>query len=197
MPDGAIQPGSVVRAIRLALASQDLLFADTGYMAAWTGALYPVTSTGRVYHRAVGSLGWAFAASLGGTFAADGRRVACVIGDGGFGYHVGDIETALRHDLDTTIVILNNQSLAFEYHIQKYQYGGRIVPQVNDFVDVDYAAVATAFGAWGQRVTDPADLDDAVRAATSHPGLAILDVAVDKEAIAPVTVYDAQLTRAL
>jgi len=194
---GLIQPGSVMAALRRTLAPEDLLFADTGYMAAWCGALFPVTGTGRIFHRAAGSLGWAFAASLGGALAQPGRGVACVIGDGGFGYHVGDIETALRYGINDTVVILNNQSLAFEYHIQKYRYAGRVVESANDYVDVDYGAVARAFGAWGRRITEPSEVDDALREAHEHPGLAILDVVVDKEAIAPVTVYDKFLDRLL
>lgn len=48
------------------------LVADTGYMAAWTGVLFP-TVRYDAFFRAVGSLGWALPASLGGHF----RRRAC------------------------------------------------------------------------------------------------------------------------
>jgi acetolactate synthase-1/2/3 large subunit len=185
-----IHPAAVMANLRTALASDDLVFADTGNMAAWASALYPVITGGRTFHRAVGSLGWAFAAAMGGVMATPQRRVACVIGDGGFGYHIGDIETALRHDLPLVVVLLNNVSLAFEYQSQSHKYGGRVVDEANDFLDVNYAAVARAYGANGQRITDQKELPDAFADALAADKLTILEVMTDKEAIAPSTVFD-------
>ena len=69
--------------------------------------------------------------------AAPDTQVICVIGDGGFGYHLSEIETAVRLELPVTVIILNNQTLAFEAHVQELLYG-HLVPEVNDFLDVDY-----------------------------------------------------------
>ena len=41
--------------------------------------------------------------------------------------------------------------MAFEYHGQKYLFDGRVIPEANDFLDVDYSVVARALGAWGTR----------------------------------------------
>ncbi len=158
-----IHPATAIQSLRAALNPEDIVVADTGYMGAWTGALYPVTAPGRTFLRAAGSLGWAFPASLGATLAAPDKHVVCVSGDGGIGYHIGEIETALRYNLPTTVVILNNVMYAYEYHGQKYLWGNKIISQVNDFIDVDYSAVARAFGANGQRITDARDLPDALR----------------------------------
>ena len=87
--------------------------------------------------------------------------------------------------------------LAFEYHEQKYNWDNRIVPQVNDFVDVDYSAVARAFGARGSRITDARDLPDALHEAVQANELILLDVIVDKEVHAPVSVYEHVLPRSI
>ena len=87
--------------------------------------------------RADGSLGWAFPAALGAQLAAPDKQVICITGDGGFGYHIGDIETAIRLGLPVIVIILNNQTLAFEEHVQDLLYG-KVVPEVNSFHDVDY-----------------------------------------------------------
>jgi acetolactate synthase-1/2/3 large subunit len=192
-----IHPAAVMANLRTALAPDDLVFADTGNMAAWASALYPVITGGRTFHRAVGSLGWAFAAAMGGVMAAPERRVACVIGDGGFGYHIGDIETALRHGLPLVVVLLNNVSLAFEYQSQRHKYGGRVIHEANDFLDVNYADVANAFGAHGQRITDLKELQDALADAVAAGTLSVLEVMTDKEAIAPTTVFDGLVPRPL
>ncbi len=194
-PGKAIHPATAIQALRAALNPQDIVVADTGYMGAWTGALYPVTMAGRTFLRAAGSLGWAFPAALGATFAAPDRQVVCVSGDGGFGYHIGEIETALRYNLPTTVVILNNVMYAYEYHGQKYLWGNKIISQVNDFIDVDYSAVARAFGARGERITDARDLPDALHAALNAKTLTVLDVMVDKEITAPVTTFENAIGR--
>ncbi len=196
-PAKPIHPATAIQSLRAALNPEDIVVADTGYMGAWTGALYPVTAPGRTFLRAAGSLGWAFPASLGATLAAPDKHVVCVSGDGGIGYHIGEIETALRYNLPTTVVILNNVMYAYEYHGQKYLWDNKIIPQVNDFIDVDYSAVARAFGARGERITDARDLPDALRDAVHANKLTVLDVMVDKEISAPVTTFENALERTI
>jgi acetolactate synthase-1/2/3 large subunit len=151
---------------------------------------------GRHFLRADGSLGWAFPASLGAQLAAPGRQVVCVTGDGGFGYHIADLETALRLELPVVVVVLNNQTLAFEAHVQTLLYG-KMVPEVDDFCDVDYAQVARAFGARGTRVTTAAEFRHALAQGLERKGPTVIDALIDREAMAPVTRYDRVRTREL
>lgn len=183
-------------AIEAFMAEDAVLVADTGYSAAWAGALAEVRSAGRHYIRADGSLGWAYPASLGAQLAVPDRQVICVTGDGGFGYHVGDLETAVRLKLPVIVVILDNQTLAFEAHVQTLLYG-HLVPEVNDFVDVDYGLVARSFGANGFRVTNAAQLRQALAVGVERRGPTIIDAVIDREALGPVTRYDRVRTREL
>lgn len=194
---GALHPAAVIAAVRDALEPADILVADTGYMGAWTGALFEVTEAGRHYLRAAGSLGWAFPASIGASLAAPDATVLCVSGDGGIGYHLMELETALRCGAPVVVVVLNNQSLAFEYHDQRWLFDNRIVPQVNDFLDVNYADVAVAAGAGGIRVTQPEQLGPALAKAISAHGPFLVDVLVDKEVHAPVSVFERTVPRAV
>lgn len=167
--------------------------ADTGYMAAWTGVLYP-TARPDSYFRATGSLGWALPASLGVQLARS-EKVVCVTGDGGLGYHLTEIETAARMGLPVVVVVLNNRCLAFEYHEQKYRHRGQVVAEVNDLSDADYAAAARALGAEGVRVTTAEAFERAFAAALGHDGPTVLDVQVDREAFPPVTNFERAFER--
>ena len=171
------------------LADDAVLVADTGYSSAWAGALSEIKEAGRHFMRADGSLGWAFPAALGAQLAEPDRQVVCITGDGGFGYHIGDIETAIRHQLPVIVVILNNQTLAFEEHVQGMLYN-KVVPEVNEFVDVNYGAIARAFGASGFRVANVEDFERALAHGLRRSGPTIIDAVIDREAIAPVTRYD-------
>jgi acetolactate synthase-1/2/3 large subunit len=193
---GPMRPEAVMAVIEEQMASDAVLVADTGYAAAWAGALAEVRAAGRHFLRADGSLGWAFPAALGAQLAAPDRQVICVIGDGGFGYHIGEIETAVRLQLPVVVVVLNNQTLAFEEHVQNLLYG-HVVPEVNEFHDVDYGQVARAFGAQGMRVTTAEQFGRALAVGLERRGLTVIDAVIDRQAIAPVTRYDRVRVREL
>ena len=106
---------------------------------------------GRHFLRSDGSLGWAFPAALGAQLAAPDKQVVCIIGDGGIGYHIADIETARRQELPVIVIVLNNGTLAFEATCRRC-CTDTWSAQVDDFFDVDYGKVARAFGANGVRV---------------------------------------------
>ena len=194
---GFVRGEAIVLALRDAAGDDDLIVADTAYMAAWTAALYEIRSAGRTYLRCGGSLGWAFPAALGAQLACPDVRVFCVVGDGGIGYHIGDIETAVRLGIPAITLVFNNSSLAYEYQFQKHVLGGPIIDEVNDFAEVDHAAVARAFGANGARVTTADELRAALAEAVEASGPTLIDVVVSKEQPAPVTSYEGVFERAL
>ncbi len=185
----SMRPEAVMAALDAQLADDAVLVADTGYSSAWAGALAEIKQAGRHFMRADGSLGWAFPAALGAQLAVPDRQVVCITGDGGFGYHIGDIETAIRQRLPVIVIILNNQTLAFEEHVQDLLYG-KVVPEVNEFVDVNYGAIARAFGANGFRVANVEDFRSALAQGLRREGPTIIDAVIDRDAIAPVTRYD-------
>jgi len=188
--EGAINPYFVIAALNKVLGLDDVLVADTGYMGAYGTTCVAVKSPGRKYIHACGSLGWGLPASLGAQLAVrDKARVICLTGDGGIGYHVSDIETAVRYNLPVVVIVMNNSSLAFEYHIIKNLYKDTL-PAISDFSDIDYGAVAKNFGAYGEKVRKPEDVERTLRRALDSGRPAVVDFATDKEIIAPVTDYE-------
>lgn len=196
--EGHVRPEAVVAILRELADERDLLVADTGFMGAWGGSLFPVHATGRTFLRAAGTLGWAFPAVLGAQMAAPaGRRAFALVGDGGFGYNVGDLETALRLELPAITIVLNNASLAYEHVGFRHNHGGDIVHEVCDLLDVDHAQVARAYGLYGARVDSAEGFRAALGEAIASGGPALIDVVVSKERIAPVTSFDHHLERDL
>ena len=192
---GAINPYFVIATLNKLISPEDAIVVDTGYAAAYGSALIDLKAPGRKYIRAAGSLGWGFPASLGAQFGLkDKGRVFCITGDGGIGYHVTEIETAVRWGLPVVVVVLNNASLAFEYHQQKIIYEN-VVSEVNDYLDIDYGAVARAFSAYGERVTKAEDVEGALRRALNSGKPAVIDVSVNKEIYAPVVNYERFMER--
>ncbi|MFE4777315.1 thiamine pyrophosphate-binding protein [Streptomyces sp. NPDC056713] len=193
---GHVRPEAIVAILRELADDRDLVVADTGFMGAWGGALFPVHAPGRTFLRAAGTLGWAFPAVLGAQLAAPaGRRAFALVGDGGFGYNVGDLETAMRLDIPAVTIVLNNASLAYEHVGFKHALGGDVVKEVCDFIDVDHAEVASAYGLFAARVDSANDFRNALKGAIASERPALIDVVVSKERVAPVTTFDTCLDR--
>jgi acetolactate synthase-1/2/3 large subunit len=178
----AIHPAQVIAALSRVMKPEDVIGADTGAHGGWVGALFSV-SAGQTMFRANGSLGWVFPGALGTKLGDPSKRVVAVTGDGGMLYLIAEFETAMRCGIPIVVVVMNNACLASEYQTQKRHQ--RVVKSVLDFNDVDFAAVARSFGAWGKRIEDANDLDAAIAEALACGQPALLDVKVSREAQSP------------
>jgi acetolactate synthase-1/2/3 large subunit len=170
-----------------ALPADGVLVADTGYSGIWTGTLVDLNGAGQTYLRAAGSLGWSFPAALGAQCAAPYRKVVCFTGDGGFYYHLPELETARRCGIPVTVVVNNNsgfgQNLSGVRRIAGNRAGrGEALVR---FGPTDFAAVARSFGVRGIRVERPAELAPALRQALAAGEPAVVDVVTDIEPRAP------------
>lgn len=111
-----------------------------------------------------------------------GRKVIAMIGDGAFGFTAMEIDTAVRHRLGAVYVIANNQAWNIEKADQLERFGGRAVGV--DLPGCRYDLLARALGAAGRRVSDPADLPEALHWAQQNTP-AVLDVLVTQDAQSP------------
>lgn len=191
-----MRPEAVLDIVNTLAPADTVVVADTGYAAAWAGALYNVRDAGQGFLRADGSLGWAFPAALGAKLAAPDKAIVCITGDGGFGYHIGELETARRLGIPVVVVVLDNRALAFEVHVQELLYK-EVVGEVDDFADTDYAAVARAFGVPGVRVSTGPEFSAAFEKALHSDQVTVIDALTAQDAIGPVTRYDSVRERAI
>src|SRR3954469_1135089 len=173
--------------ITRALPGDGVLVADTGYSGIWTGTMIDLNGAGQSYLRAAGSLGWAFPASLGAQCAAGPRKVLCFTGDGGFYYHLAELETARRCRIPATIIINNNsgfgQNLTGVRRISGNRPGRG--EELIRFGPTDFTEVAKSFGVRGIRVEQPQDLAPALQQALAADEPVLVDVVTDLEPRAP------------
>ncbi len=139
--------------------------------------------------RCVGSLGWGLPGAIGAKLALPNRPVLCFTGDGGFWYHFGEFETALRHNVNLVVVVNDNRSLNQEKGPIDRAYDGNATQRAYDdlmmFSDVNLAQVASAMGCYAERVERPADIPDALTRAFASGRPAVLDLVSDIHAMAP------------
>ena len=125
----------------------------------------------------LGSIGFAFPAALGAWAAVGGRRqIVAVAGDGGFGQYAMEFTTAVKHDMDITLVLLVNSELG---KISKEQRAARFDVWQTELRNPGFAEFAANCGGFGVRVEEVDGLSDGIRSALDHAGPAIVEVSAD------------------
>jgi acetolactate synthase I/II/III large subunit len=187
-----MRPERILKEVGDWLPEDAIIVCDTGHAGMWSAQQLWVDRTSSRknwdFIRASGSLGWAFPASLGAKCALPRKPVICFTGDGGFWYHLQELETAVRCGIPTVTIVNNNDSLNQETTIFRHAYHGKPSSKQGEmwhFSKVNFAAVAENFGALGIRVTKPGELRSALDRAISSGRPAVLDVQSDIEALAP------------
>ena len=170
-----------------ALPSDGILVSDTGYSGIWTGTMIDLNGEEQTYLRAAGSLGWSFPASLGAQCAAPDRKVLCFTGDGGFYYHLAELETARRCGIPVTVVINNNSGFGQNLTGVRRIAGNRPGrgEELIRFGPTDFTAVARSFGVESVRVEQADQIAPALAAALEAGGPMVVDVVTDLEPRAP------------
>jgi acetolactate synthase I/II/III large subunit len=182
--DGAdeapIKPQTLVRELRNAFPRETVFCVDAGNPGIWTHLL-DIYEPG-TYQKPVGfgNMAYSLGAALAVKLAAPERPVAAVIGDGSLGMSLAEIETLVREQAPVAIVVMNNRSYGNIKQEQLYKFDKPRYIGV-DFLDVDYAEVAKTLLADGERVSDPADLPDALGRALASEKPYLVDVLIDPE----------------
>jgi len=183
-----IRPELLCTVLGECLPSDAILVTDTGYSSQWTGTLTDLNHEGQRYYRASGSLGWGFPASLGAKLAEPNKPVVCFTGDGGFMYHMPELETALRWKLNTITVINNNGCLAQGARSINAAYEGHVGNrrEIFHYLPMDFSKIAQAMGCIGMRVERIEDFPTVFERALAARAPVIIDVITDPEALAPL-----------
>ncbi len=134
----------------------------------------------------LGSIGFGFPAAMGAWAATQdfddlkGRKVISVSGDGGFGQYAMEFTTAVKYGMDITHILLNNSELG---KITKEQKAGDWPVWQTSLHNLSFSAFARACGGHGERVTEPAALENAIKKALDHKGPSLVEVITDAELV--------------
>ncbi len=177
-----IRPERLCGEISRILPPNAILVADTGYSSIWTCSMVDFTAPGQTYIRAAGTLGWAFPASLGAKCAAPDRPVFCFTGDGGFWYHLSELETAARYGIKTITIVNNNYCLSQCSVGVSKAYGPRSGNKGDlfRFRGANFANIARELGCLGIRVEHPQEIAGALKTALEADRPALIDVVTDE-----------------
>ena len=174
-----MHPLRLVAAVRALIRPGDVVVSDGGEFGQWAQAgiarLDPRPEL--VVNGPSGAIGAALPFAIGAKLARPDARVFAFQGDGACGYHVAELDTAVRHGVELLLVVGDDGRWNAEVQIQK-SLGGPPLDALG-IPGVRYDRVAAAFGAHGERVTRPSELDGAFARALATGRPALVDAEIE------------------
>ncbi|MEQ1975457.1 acetolactate synthase 2 catalytic subunit [Xenorhabdus sp. SGI240] len=132
-----------------------------------------ITSSG------LGTMGFGIPAAIGAQMARPDDMVICISGDGSFMMNVQELGTIKRKQLPVKLILLDNQRLGMVRQWQELFFDKRYSETILTD-NPDFLTLAQAFGIPGQRVTDKAQVDEALDALFNSEGAYLLHVSIDE-----------------
>ena len=179
--DGDIPPQRMIQALYEVTGGNAILTSDVGQHQMWTAQHFHFPGPRRwINSGGLGTMGFGLPSALGAKVAKPDELVVCVAGDGSLVMTCQELATAVEHDIDVKVFIMNNGYLGMVRQWQELFWDKRY-SSVDMGSSPDWVKLAEAFGAKGMLVDQDADVEDAMREAIGTEGPVVLDVRVRKE----------------
>jgi acetolactate synthase-1/2/3 large subunit len=172
-----IHPLRLATAVRDLLDDGDSVAVDGGEFGQWARWAIGSGRFTTVLNGKLGGIGPAIPFAIAAKIARPARRCVAFVGDGTFGFHGLELDTAVRFGLPLVVVVGNDAGWAAERHRQRQVYGeDRIV--ASDLLPTRYDRVAEALGCHAEHVERPEQLRPALERAFTSGKPACVNVAI-------------------
>ena len=183
LSQGADGPRFPLRSQRLvadvsrALGPEDIVSLDNGLYKLWFARHFRCQRPNTLLlDNALATMGAGLPAALAARMVHPDRKVLAVCGDGGFMMNSQELETALRLELDLTVLVLRDDA----YGMIKWKQAHEEYPAFGmDYGNPDFVKYAESYGARGHRVSATDELLPLLRQALDAPGVDVIEVPID------------------
>jgi acetolactate synthase-1/2/3 large subunit len=155
---------------------ESVLVSDGGEIGQWAQAC--LHAPNRVINGVAGSIGAGLPFATAASLAKPGAPVVAVVGDGTFGFHSAEIDTAVRYQLPFLLVVGNDACWNAEHQIQIRDYGNERVIGC-ELLPTHYEKVCIAFGGFGEQVTAKEQVLPAAHRAIASKLPSCLNIMID------------------
>jgi acetolactate synthase-1/2/3 large subunit len=172
-----LQPPKLVSIVRDIMPSDGIISLDNGLYKIWFARNYKAHEPNTILlDNSLATMGAGLPAAMASKIVYPDRKVMAICGDGGFMMNSQELETAVRLNLDLTVLILNDSAygmIKWKQHNMGFDDFGL------DFKNPDFVKYAESYGASGHRVEKIDDLNKMIDKSFNSPGVHVIDVPVD------------------
>ena len=175
-----LTPRSAILSLNKYLGENTAVCTDVGQHQMWSAQNLTFKTPRRfVSSGGLGTMGFGLGAAIGAAFGTKERSVL-VTGDGSFGMNLNELATVVKYNIPIVILIMNNGVLGMVRQWQTLFYNKHYSNSVLER-KTDFALLARAFGADGEMVSTPEELDKALCHAIKTDGPYVVDCRIDKD----------------
>ncbi len=178
---GALDLAVCIRRLRELLPRDAIVTNGAGNYSAWVHRFWRWHAFPSQLAPTSGAMGYGLPAAVAAKLLHPGRTVVCFSGDGDFVMSASELATAVQYELPLLVLVVDNGMYGTIRMHQERLYPGRVVG--TELRNPDFAALAEAYGAYGEAVERTEDFAGAVERALAAGRPALLSLRVDPEAI--------------
>ena len=177
--------GQVVLAMREAMPADTIVCNGAGNFSGWWHRYWPYGPFPSELAPTNGSMGYGVPAAIAAALRCPDRKVVALAGDGDFLMNGQELATAVQHDAQLILLVIDNNSYGTIRMHQERAFPGRVVG--TGLRNPDFAALARAYGAWAETVETTEDFRPALDRALAQTGVRLLHLKTDIEYISNAT----------
>ena len=177
--NGALHPVQVCREIQKLLGDGGVFVSDGGEFGQWAQAC--INAPERLINGPSGAIGSSIPFAIAARLARPQAPIVATLGDGTFGFHAMELDTAVRYGIPFVLVVGNDAAWNAEYQIQLRDYGPDRLFEC-ELLPSRYDGVAAALGGHGAHVASLAELGPMLRAALDSGLPACVNVPISRHA---------------
>ena len=187
--------GPCVAAMRERLPADTIICNGAGNDSGWWHRYWRYCAPGTQLAPTAGAMGYGLPAGIAAALRYPERQVVALAGDGCFLMNGQELATAVQHDAQLLVLVVDNQGYGTIRMHQERDYPGRV--QATTLANPDFAALARAYGCWAETVERTADFGAALTRAIEQRGVRLLHLRTDIEVITTATTLAAISARSV
>ena len=177
----AMDLGPCVMAMREALPADTIICNGAGNYSGWWHRYWPYAAPGTQLAPTAGAMGYGVPAAVAAALRHPGRQVVALAGDGCFLMNGQEIATAVQHDAQMLVLVVDNGGYGTIRMHQEREFPGRVSGTA--LANPDFAALARTFGCWAETVERTEDFAPALARAQQQRGVRLLHLRTDMQVI--------------
>ena len=185
----AMDLGPCVAAMRDTLPADTIICNGAGNFSGWWHRYWRYAGPGTQLAPTAGAMGYGVPAAVAAALRRPDRMVVALAGDGDFLMNGQELATAIQHDCQMLVILVDNAAYGTIRMHQEREFPGRI--SATRLHNPDFAALARAYGAWAETVAITGDFAPALERALAQTGVRLIHCKTDVEAITAGTTLSA------
>ena len=167
LDDKLIKPQQVIKSLYEVTKGDAFITSDVGQHQMWAAQYYPFDKPRRwINSGGLGTMGVGLPYAMGVQLAHPDAQVACVTGEASIQMCIQELSTCKQYELPIKVITLNNRYMGMVRQWQEFFYENRYSESYMNALP-DFIKLAESYGHIGMRITDPADVEGALREAFS------------------------------